>query len=101
MIPAGLRMVNMSIGAPPCRHCGPGPDFYSPEKIAALVKEIPIDASMAADEEVYRKRLEVCGGCGDLSEEVLCSHCGCFVLFRARGRSGYCPHPKGNKWDID
>jgi hypothetical protein len=33
-----------------------------------------------------------------LKGAVLCAHCGCFVLFRARPADSYCPHPEGGKW---
>ena len=84
----------------PCPRCSTGADFFTPEIIAQKLKEIPIAPSLAAEEIVYKKRLMVCNECEDLRDEVLCSHCGCFVLFRARPVHGYCPHPKGDKWKL-
>jgi len=81
-----------------CPHCELGQDFFNPEKIAALVAEIKIDPSLAAEKDVYEKRLKACGECDALRDEVLCSHCGCFILFRARPAKSYCPHPAGDKW---
>ena len=82
----------------PCPRCGQGSEILSQEKIAELVKELPIDPSLAAGEKVYEKRLLACNECEALSEEVLCSYCGCFILFRARPSKSYCPHPKGDRW---
>jgi hypothetical protein len=81
----------------PCRHCGPEIDL-SPERIAAIVAETPIAESLAAENSLYEKRLAVCKSCESLREAVLCAYCGCFVLFRARPKKSYCPHPKGDLW---
>ena len=82
----------------PCPRCGLDDGFLKPEAIALRLKEIHIDPSSAADEAIFTRRLEECDKCDSLKEEVLCSHCGCFVMFRARVDKGYCPHPQGNKW---
>lgn len=81
----------------PCRHCGSELDL-NPEKIAAIVAETPIAPSLAADEELYQKRLAICGTCEALRASVLCAYCGCFILFRARPKKSYCPHPMGDAW---
>ena len=85
-------------GVRPCPRCGPGPDFFTPEKIAEKFKEIYIAPSQAAEEAVFNRRLEECGRCEALRERVLCSYCGCFVMFRARPGKSHCPHPEGDKW---
>jgi hypothetical protein len=82
----------------PCPRCGLGHEFFTPEQIAVLVAEIKIDPALAAEEEVYRERLGVCDECEALAEGVLCAHCGCFILFRARPLKSNCPHPEGDKW---
>ena len=82
----------------PCPRCGLEDVFFKPETIAQRLKEIHIEPSLAADDEVFTKRLEECERCDSLKEKVLCSHCGCFVMFRARAEKNYCPHPQGNKW---
>jgi hypothetical protein len=84
--------------SPPCPRCGSGADYLNPEKIAALAAETPIAPSLAAEEGLYKNRLEICGKCEALKEAVLCAHCGCFILFRARPAKSYCPHPKGDLW---
>ncbi len=85
-------------GLSDCPRCGSEIDL-SPENIAALVAEIPISPSLAAEESLYKKRLSVCAECEALRESVLCAYCGCFILFRARPEKSYCPHPKGDLWD--
>ena len=76
-----------------CPHCGFGQEFFGPEKIAALVAEIKLDPSHAAEKDVYEKRLKTCGECDALRNEILCSHCGCFILYRARLAKSYCLIP--------
>jgi len=82
----------------PCPRCDTENGFLRPEEIAQRLKETHIDPSLAAEEDVYIKRLEECEKCDSLKEKVLCSHCGCFVMFRARPGKSRCPHPGGNKW---
>jgi hypothetical protein len=81
-----------------CPRCGLEPGFFSPEKIAALVAEIKLDPSLATEKDAYEKRLKACGECDALRSEVLCSYCGCFILFRARVSKSHCPHPIGDRW---
>ena len=82
-----------------CPRCADGFNFFTPEQIAKTLSEIPIASSLCAEEAVYKKRLEICAECEAIREQVLCSHCGCFVMFRARPAKSYCPHPKDDKWN--
>jgi hypothetical protein len=82
----------------PCHRCEQDFDFFTPEKIAERLKETPISPANAAGEAVFNMRLEECKNCDALREQVLCSYCGCFVMFRARPNKSYCPHPLGDKW---
>ncbi|GHV44083.1 hypothetical protein AGMMS49546_27450 [Spirochaetia bacterium] len=82
-----------------CPRCEAQGDF-SPEAIAAQVEGVYIAPSLRAGSALYGKRLAACSRCDSLREKVLCAHCGCFVLFRARPAKGYCPHPEGDKWRI-
>jgi hypothetical protein len=82
----------------PCPRCDTGFDFLTPERIAQRLKEIPIASALAAEGTIYEKRLEICEECEALRDKVLCSHCGCFVMFRARPALSRCPHPEGNRW---
>jgi len=81
-----------------CPHCDKGTNFFTPQLIADKLKEIPIDPSLAAGTGLYQKRIDVCAECEALREQVLCAHCGCFILFRARPAKSYCPHPSGDRW---
>jgi hypothetical protein len=82
----------------PCPRCNDEPEFFTREKVAARLEEIRIDPALAAGKELYEKRLETCEECEALREQVMCAHCGCFILFRARPAKSYCPHPKGDRW---
>ena len=82
----------------PCPRCDREMELFDREKVAALAAGIPLAPSLAAEERVIEKRLAACSECEALREEVLCSHCGCFILFRARPSLGYCPHPNGDRW---
>jgi hypothetical protein len=82
----------------PCPRCEVEWEIFSPEKLASLAAEIKIDPSLAAEKELYEKRLETCVGCESLRVQVMCAHCGCFIIFRARPAKSYCPHPNGDRW---
>ncbi len=49
-----------------------------------------------ADDETYRKRLDICRECEYLSDGT-CLKCGCYVELRAAARDGYCPDVR-KKW---
>jgi hypothetical protein len=70
------------------------------ERITAVAAEIPIPAALRTEQPVFEERLAACEGCDALREKVLCAYCGCFILFRARIRKQFCPHPLGNKWPL-
>jgi len=96
-VSAGGNVAGEAAG--PCPRCARGSGFLaSPEKIAEILRETPISPILAAEEAVFGRRLEECEKCDALRERVLCSHCGCFVMFRARPRASHCPHPQGDKW---
>ena len=67
------------------------------ESIAAYVASLPKD-DVVEDSE-YEKRLDICSKCADLVGGLTCSHCGCFVLARARKKQMDCPMPGGSRWD--
>lgn len=46
-----------------------------------------------SDDEVYRRRLGVCGSCDYLSGGV-CLKCGCYPEFRAAFKRQKCPYKK-------
>ena len=66
------------------------------ESIAAYVAGIPIEE--VVEDDVYEKRLERCSTCDALVGGLTCSHCGCFVLARAKKIRMDCPRPGGSLW---
>jgi hypothetical protein len=82
----------------PCPRCNDEPEFFTREKVAAMAAEIKIDPSLAAENALYEMRMEACEECDALREQVMCAHCGCFIIFRARPAKSYCPHPQGDRW---
>jgi hypothetical protein len=83
----------------PCPRCEEDASLaLTPERLAILAAQSPIPSSLRAGAELYRRRLERCGGCDALREKVLCAYCGCFVQFRAGVLKSYCPNPGGDKW---
>lgn len=67
------------------------------ESIAAYVASLPAESIVNDDE--YERRLAICSRCDDLVGGLTCSHCGCFVLARARKKQMDCPMPGGSRWD--
>jgi hypothetical protein len=93
------RQAVMPSGGRPCPRCEAdalGP--LTPERIAALVSELPSPPSLRTADEEYHQRLNRCETCTALRERVLCAYCGCFVQIRAALRGAYCPSPGGNRW---
>jgi hypothetical protein len=83
--------------APGCPYCGDTVDL-SPEKVAEMTDAIPLPLNLRAAAKVREKRIAACSGCDALNANIICGHCGCFVLFRARIKASYCPHPAGDRW---
>jgi hypothetical protein len=94
-----LNIIDQGETNRPCPRCESATEDLTPEKIAALAQQIRIDPALAAEKKLYEKRLDTCKECEALRETILCSHCGCFVLFRARPVNSYCPHPAGDRWE--
>ena len=68
------------------------------ESIASYVARLSPEECVT-DEE-YERRLNICSECADLMGGLTCSHCGCFVLARAKKRQQDCPKPGGSRWKI-
>lgn len=49
-----------------------------------------LDESVRVDQELYEKRLKICGGCEHLTRGM-CRLCGCFVELRAALKVRKCP----------
>ena len=59
-----------------------------------ILREIEwMDEDMRAPEELYQKRLDICGACEKLSRGT-CNSCGCYVELRAAAKKGHCPNKK-------
>jgi hypothetical protein len=90
----------MTSAALPCPRCGRGaakiPSHAQVERMAA---ELPLAPSLLAGSDVQEARLAACASCDALREGVLCAHCGCFTLLRARIKNADCPRPGGNRWN--
>jgi hypothetical protein len=46
-----------------------------------------------ADDEIYVRRLAICGKCPDLQYGTTCRHCGCLVAVRAKLTAKNCAAP--------
>lgn len=80
-----------------CKGCM-GSVFGSSEDIEKLVNEqLELETDLV-DDDLYQKRLDICKNCPSLSHDTTCSHCGCFVQFRAKLAYKHCPYPDGARW---
>lgn len=59
------------------------------ENISECISLIPDDKK--AEDELYKKRLEICKSC-DCLINGMCNKCGCFVELRAAYSHTRCPH---------
>lgn len=66
------------------------------EAVAAYVNAISPEDCVSDNE--YEKRLKICDVC-DGRMGPTCRFCGCFVLARAKRKTGKCPKPGDNKWE--
>lgn len=72
--------------------------IVSSEEVEQLVHEqLELETNLV-DDGVYEKRLEICKNCPSLAYDTTCSHCGCFVQFRAKLAYKHCPYPGGARW---
>ena len=62
-------------------------------KLLSLTNLVLLDVKFNSEEE-YRRRLDCCRRCEQLSQG-LCRLCGCFVEARAAGKNAFCPHVPG------
>lgn len=65
-------------------------DEYT-ENLLEYIKKVPADKRCG--EEEYRRRLNICKGCGEL-QNGMCAKCGCFVELRALKPYMYCASEK-------
>ena len=67
--------------------------------IEKMVREIRNMRSVTlADDETYKKRLDICKECEKFEYGSTCALCGCVMHARALLKNGRCPYPKAPKW---
>lgn len=72
--------------------------IVSSEEVEQLVNEqLQLETDLV-DDDVYEKRLEICKSCPSLAYDTTCSHCGCFVQYRAKLAYKHCPYPGDARW---
>ncbi len=62
----------------------------TPELAEEMSAAQPVTAD-TAPESLYLERMRICGSCPSLAGGMTCGFCGCFVAFRARRISAFCP----------
>ena len=80
-------------GKPFCRKCLF--EEIDRDGVYASIKELiaALPDEKRAEENEYRRRLEICRQCDSLGEGT-CGKCGCFVELRAAKADMCCPHEK-------
>lgn len=83
-------------GRKPCLRCllAESGDKELSELIAERILLIPPDKR--ADDILYKRRLELCGGC-DFLNNATCGKCGCYAELRAAKSDMHCPDVP-SKW---
>ncbi len=72
--------------------------IVSSEEVEQLINEqLELETDLV-DDDLYEERLEACKSCPSLAYDTTCSHCGCFVQFRAKLAYKHCPYPGGARW---
>ena len=66
------------------------------QEVLLYRKSLPVD--IAADDELYENRLNVCLECDELINGV-CDQCGWYVQKRAAHKKNKCPNPAGDLWN--
>lgn len=80
-----------------CKGCL-GSVIVSSEEVEQLVNEqLQLETDLV-DDDLYYKRVEICKSCPSLAHDSTCSHCGCFIQFRARLAYKNCPYPGSARW---
>lgn len=64
------------------------------KNILEYIKEIP--AERRAEDNLYRRRLDICRECDSLANGI-CGKCGCYVELRAAKKEMYCASEE-KKW---
>ncbi|WP_204502059.1 DUF6171 family protein [Aquibacillus albus] len=80
-----------------CKGCAASVRMSNKEVDKLVEEQLMLEIDVV-DDNVYNERLEHCVECPSLVYDTTCSHCGCFVKYRAKLAYKECPHPKGPKW---
>ncbi|MBD8069051.1 hypothetical protein F7888_08675 [Bacillus sp. PS06] len=68
------------------------------EQARKLVEEqLQLETDLVSD-DLYEERLNQCKSCPALSGQFTCTHCGCYVEYRAKLAYKTCPYPFNPKW---
>ncbi len=67
-------------------------------QIARILSSSMFNLENSVSEEVYVKRLTLCGTCPKLQEGVTCLACGCIIPVVAKLKERGCPLPGGGLW---
>lgn len=82
-----------------CKRCLTKPTLTE-EDISKMLEQVcAMPGIRLADENVYEKRMEICGGCEKLEYGTTCMLCGCVMQVRARLLDGRCPKKLWNFGD--
>lgn len=75
-----------------CPECETKTTLYTMDLTPELIEEMAMQEPCAdyAGDEIYKKRLDVCKKCRNLTGGMTCSICGCFVQLRAKHKTAVC-----------
>ena len=76
----------------PCPVCESKKDLAAMHMTPELVEEMAASEVVVdfCGEAELRRRLDICGACPRLLDQMTCVECGCFVQFRARHATAHC-----------
>lgn len=87
----------MSASPSSCKGCRE--DYkVTPGQIERILASSMFKPEHCVPDEVYAKRLEICGACPKLHEGVTCVACGCIIPVVAKLKERGCPLPGGGLW---
>jgi hypothetical protein len=67
-------------------------------QIARILASSMFNPANTASDEVYSRRVALCGACPKLQDGVTCTACGCIIPVVARLKARGCPLPGGGLW---
>ncbi|MFD1336711.1 hypothetical protein ACFQ4N_14240 [Oceanobacillus iheyensis] len=82
-----------------CKGCDRKTDFSLADVEVLVQGQLALESDLV-DDLTYRHRIDKCFQCPSLTHQTTCSHCGCFVQFRAWLAYKKCPNPSGSNWEL-